>query len=227
MISWGPEGATGDTLAEPVYDFKEWKIIARQEGGGTSTSSVPFSPQIEWNVSRSRVIVSGVSDEYSFELLFPDGSRTVIKRDYDPVPVDPDEAAWHKKADTISMRSAQPGWAWNGPAIPRYKAAFDGLYPDLSNRVWVHRPGPGVIQPDGVEDPIEGSRWWLAPYWVDSHIVDVFEVEGRLLGEVDMPPGFRFSPMPYIKNDMLIAVSQADDGTPFVKRYRLVGPDSR
>jgi len=27
MISWGPEGAQGDTLAEPIYDFREWKLI--------------------------------------------------------------------------------------------------------------------------------------------------------------------------------------------------------
>ena len=227
VISWGPEGASGDTLAEPLYDFKEWKLIARQEGGGTSTSNVPFSPEVVWNASQSRIIVSGISDEYRFEVRFPDGRLNIIERDYDPVPVHPDEAAWLEKAETTNMRSSQPGWAWNGPAIPRHKAAYIDLYPDLSNRVWVQRPGPGVIMPDGVEDPVAGSRWWLAPYWVDSSIVDVFELEGKLLGEVEVPEGFLFDPPPFIKDDMVIAAMQAGDGTPYLKRYRLVLPDSQ
>jgi len=94
----------------------------------------------------------------------------IIERDYDPVPVDPAEAVWHEKAATTSMRTSQPGWAWNGPAIPRYKPVFDGLFPDLSGRIWVRRPGPGVIRPDGVKDPVEGMNWWFTPYWVDSNI---------------------------------------------------------
>ncbi len=81
--------------------------------------------------------------------------------------------------------------------------------------------------PDGVADPVEGSRWWLAPYWVDSSIVDVFELGGKLLGEVEMPEGFLFDPPPFIKDDMVIAALQTGDGTPYLKRYRLVLPDSQ
>jgi len=61
----------------------------------------------------------------------------------------------------------------------------------------------------------------------DLNIVDVFEMGGKLLGEVEMPEGILFDPPPFIKDDMVIAVMQTGDGTPFVKRYRLVVPDSQ
>ncbi|MFC1559109.1 6-bladed beta-propeller [Gemmatimonadota bacterium] len=225
MISWGLEGALGDTFAQPVYDWNPRKLVAHQEGGGTSTNNVPFFPRIYWNMSRERAIVSGLATEYRFEVRHPDGRMVVIERDYEPVPVDPDEALWHERAQTANMRNNQPGWAWNGAPIPRAKSAYDGLYPDLSDRIWVTRPGPGEIHPDGVENPLrDEGDWWRNPYWVDTYLLDVFESAGRYLGEVDIPDGFSFDRMPYIRNDMVIALVEDEYGTPYVKRFRLVLP---
>jgi len=227
MISWGPEGALGDTFAQPEYEWNPRKLVAQSpDGGGTSTSQTPFFPEIVWYMSSNRVIVSGLATEYRFEVRHPDGRMVVIEREYEPVAVDPAESRWYFDANTANMRSTQPGWAWNGAPIPGHKAAYDGLYPDLNNRVWVRRPGPGVIQPEGVSDPLRDERsWWRNPYWVDSYLVDVFEFEGRYLGEVDIPDGFNFDRMPYIRDEMVIALVEGADGTPYVKRYRLVRPD--
>ena len=71
---------------------------------------------------------------------------------------------------------------------------------------------------------------WVGERSVEGNvttIVDVFELEGKLLGEVEMPEGFLFDPPPFIKDDMVIAVMQTGDGTPYLKRYRLVLPDSQ
>jgi hypothetical protein len=225
MISWGLEGALGDTFAQPEYEWNPRKLVAHSPGGGTSTNNVPFFPEIVWNMSWNRVIVGGLATEYRFEVRYPDGRMIVIERDYEPVPVDPEESDWYERAMTANMRNTQPGWAWNGAPIPRNKPAFDGLCPDLSDRVWVRRPGPGVIRPDGVEDPLEDDRnWWRDPYWVDTYLVDVFEFEGHYLGEVEIPDGFRFRPLPYIKDDMVIALVESEDMIPRVKRFRLVLP---
>jgi hypothetical protein len=225
MISWGPNGALGDTFAQPEYDWNPRKLVAHSPDGGTSTSQTPFFPEIVWNMSPERVIVSGLATEYRFELRYPDGRMTVIERDYEPVPVEPAESRWYFESRTAGMRNNQPGWAWNGPPIPNHKAAYDGLYPDRSRRTWVRRPGPGVIRPDGVADPLNDERsWWRDPYWVDSYIVDVFEFDGRFLGEIDIPDGFNFDRKPYIEDDMVIALVEGANGVPFVKRYRLVLP---
>ncbi len=228
MISGGPEGAQGDTFAQPEYDWNPRKLVAHPPGGGTSTNDVPFFPEIVWNMSWNRVVVSGLATEYRFEVRHPDGGMVVIERDYDPVLVDPEESRWHERAQTASMRSNQPGWAWNGAPIPKHKAAYDGLYPDLSDRVWVRRPGPGVIRPDGVADPLrDEGNWWRDPYWVDTYIVDVFEFDGRFLGEVEIPDGFSFDRMPHIRGEMVIALVEDEDGTPYVKRFRLVLPEGQ
>jgi hypothetical protein len=54
--------------------------------------------------------------------------------------------------------------------------------------------------------------------------VDVFDMEGRYLGEVDLPEHFRSSPQPVIDGDLVIAYLEDEEGVPSVKRYRLVVP---
>ncbi len=225
-ISWGPEGALGDTLAEPEVDFEEWQLIAQSSDHGTSVNTVPFSPGANWTWSRDRKIIGGVSEQYRFEVRWPDGRIVVIERDYVPVPVDPDEARWHERAETAGLRGVQPGWAWNGKQIPAHKPPFDYFTADRSGRIWVQRPGPGRRVEGGVEDPLSSSAsgWYRNPLWVNTWMVDVFTCEGEFLGEVDLPAGFNFSPEPYIQDDIVIAYFEDDEGLPHIKKYRLVMP---
>ncbi len=223
MISWDAAGAAGDTLARPDYDFEPWIIVARGEHG-SNTNRVPFSPQIVWNTSPDRIIVSGVSSHYRFEIRRPDGTMTVVEHSGELVPVQPEEARWHEQARIANLRRTQPGWAWNGPPIPDHKPAYEELYPDRSGRIWVLRSGPGIIHEDGVRDPLAGGSFWLDPYWTDSWLLDVFDTDGRFLGSVEVPGGFRSFPAPYIQDDMIIAHIEGADGVPRVKRYRLLWP---
>jgi hypothetical protein len=223
MVSWGPKGSSGDTLACPEYDFKPWRIVARSERG-TNSNSVPFSPDVVWAVSRDRITISGISSEYRFEIRHPDGTMTVVENSAELVPVLPEESRWHEQARIANLRRTQPGWVWNGPPIPPHKPAYEELYPDLSGRIWILRPGPGMTHENGVRNPLEGGSFWLAPYWTDSWLLDVFAIDGRFLGPVEVPEGFRSFPSPYIKDDMVIAHIEGTDGVPRVKRYRLVLP---
>jgi hypothetical protein len=75
-----------------------------------------------------------------------------------------------------------------------------------------------------VEDPFEENGWWRNPLWRDAHIYDLFDRDGRYLGEVDVPEGFRTGPRPYIKGDVVVALVEDDEGIPYVKRFRLVEP---
>jgi len=227
-IAWGPEGALGDTLAEPEVDFQQWQLVAQDPGGdGTSVNNVPFSPGTHWTYSRDRKIIGGVSEEYRFEVRWPDGRVFIVERDYDPVPVAPEEALWHERAETANMRGTQPGWAWNGKQIPAHKPPFDFFTADRSGRIWVQRVGPGRRVEGGVEDPLANSNldWYRNPLWVDTWRADVFTCEGEFLGEVDLPTGFSFTPEPYIEGDMVIAYFEDDEGLPHITKYRLVLPD--
>ena len=224
LVGYGPEGASGDTIAQPHYDFREWRIIARSEGNGTSVNMVPFSPQIHWAVGGNGTSASGVSEDYRIDVQRTDGSRMTIIWDYEPVGVQRAEADWWERAETANMRGMQEGWAWNGPGIPATKPAYDRLQPDLNGRIWVRRVGPGIKLPGCAEDPFEDSGWYRNPCWRDEYVYDLFDVDGRYLGEVDAPDGFRLSPRPYIKDNLVIALVEDEEGVPYVKRFRLEAP---
>jgi len=224
MIGCGPQGAEVDTIHAPVFDFKPWNIVGRSENS-TSVNNVPFSPNVTWVMAPDRLMIGGISDNYRFEVRRVDGSVTVIEKNWEPVPVLPEEANWHERAATANMVRQFPGWAWNGPAIPGHKPAFYRLLADLSGRIWVLRPGPGQRQEGGVEDPLEDPQWWRNPYWIDTQTLEVFEIEGQYLGEVEMPEGLSFSPRPHVEGDMFVGYVEDGEGVPYVKRFRLLLPD--
>jgi hypothetical protein len=225
QVAWGPEGVLGDTLAPPRYGFEPWIISALSaDGRGGNYSRVPFAPDLEWNVGCDRVMVSGVSADYRFEIRRPDGRVVVAERSRALVGVQPAEAAWNERAALRNMRQTQPGWAWNGPAIPDHKPAYQVLWPDLSDRVWVVRPGVGREDSTGVEDPLVDPDWYYRRRWHDTLLLDVFDLDGRYLGEVEAPEGLRFSPEPYIRGEDVVAYHEGADGMPRIKRYRLVLP---
>ena len=226
MVGYGPGGAAIDTLAPPEYGFDPPRLPARGERS-SSNNPVPFSPRVVWTMSPTRAVVSGISESYRFELRQPDGSITVIeKAPWDPVPVEEDEARWHRKFLILMNRLVEPGWVWRGPPVPGHKPAYSQFVCDRNHRIWIIRPGPGERVEGGTEDSPDVMDFWRNPLWRDTVLVDVFEESGRYLGRVKPPPGIRFFlPQAYIDGDMVIAVVEAADGVSYVKRFRLLLPE--
>ena len=223
MMLCGPEGTMSDTVHAPVYDFKPWEIVGRSENN-TSVNRVPFSPDMAWAMTVDGSIVGGVSDSYRFEIQRPDGTTVMVERVCELIRVLPEEGRWHRDAAAANMVNQFPGWAWNGREVPGSKPAFARFVPDRSGRVWVLRQGPGRRVEGGIEDPFEEEQWWSNPLWRDTQLVDVFDMEGRYLGEVDLPDDIRFRPQPVIDGDMVVCYTEDEEGVPYVKRFRLVLP---
>jgi len=226
IVAFGPQGATGDTLPIPRYDFRNMWVTAVEEGAGLNATQVPFTPSVVWAFGPDGTIASGVGTSYRIEVRRPDGSILGIERRADPVPVQPGEHSWWEACTTAGMRQAQPGWAWNGPLIPSTKPPFDDLLVDPAGRVWVRRPGPGVTFKGRLADPYQNpTQAFLNPYWGDVPTVDVFDFEGRYLGEVALPKGIGWqppmSPRLYVDGELVVALVEGEDGTPTVRRYRL------
>lgn len=224
MMRCGPEDALSDTIHAPEFDFKPWTIEGRSENS-SAINRVPFSPDMAWVVAVDGSVVGGVSESYRFEIHRPDGTTVVVERVCEPVRVLPEEGRWHRDVATANMVNMFPGWVWDGRGIPGSKPAFVGFLPDRSGRIWVRRQGPGKRIEGGVENPLEESGWWSNPLWRDTQLVDVFDMEGRYLGEVDLPEGFRFRPEPHIEGEMVVAYVEDEEGIPYVKRYRLELPE--
>lgn len=51
-------------------------------------------------------------------------------------------------------------------------------------------------------------------------------MNGRYLGRVDVPDKLLPRPVPFINGDLFLGVVEDEDGTPYVKRYRLQLPAS-
>ena len=226
MIHFSPAGdAKNDTIRAPEFDFEEWRIIGRSENG-TSSNDVPFAPDSHWSMAVNRAMVAGVSTDYSFRVLFPDGRSTLIeKADWDPVPVKRDEAAWFREAATLNMRSQFEGWSWNGPGIPDHKPAYGSLVPDRSERIWVGREGEGQKVEGCDEDPEEWMDYYREPCWTAETHWDLFRMSGEYLGEVEVPDGLSISSRSWIQGEDVVSIyTDPESGVPYVKRYRLVTP---
>ena len=225
MARMGPEGAIGDTIYGPEFDFEEWEVEVRAEDDDQiSIDLVPFSPEEMWVLSPGGAVIGGISEEYRFEIHGGEGRITVVEKSWERIPVDPGEARWYRNRLIADFRTVLPGWAWNGREIPRHKPAFAQLIPDQSNRIWVRRQGPGINIEGCDENPEDSSEFLRNPCWKDSFTFDVFDLNGQYLGEVDVPDGLLPRPEPFIEGDMMVALLQDEEGVQYVKRYRLVLP---
>jgi hypothetical protein len=221
------ESEEGEPIRPPELDFEEMRIEARREGS-TSINSVPFAPSSSWTLAPSGAVIAGVSTDYTFEIHYPDGRVTRVEKAWRPVPVEPAEAAWQKRRATANMRSTDPEWVWNGPEVPTTKPAFSSFLADHAGRIWVNRPGAGYhTEGECLENPSidEVSEAYSEPCWREHSTWDVFDEEGRYLGDADLPEGIQMYPAPHIDDTVFLSAFQDDLGIVLVKRYRIVLPE--
>ena len=84
-------------------------------------------------------------------------------------------------------------------------------------------PEPGSTKGKTRQLLIVSPGYWRAGD-AKKYSFDVFDLEGRFLGAVDAPEGFQYLTDPFIRDDMVLALVQSDEGVQYVKRYRLVTP---
>ena len=207
------EGPTGDPVMIPEFPV---------EGVSSSGGAGRFGPRMVWDMSASGTMLLGTSDRYRFERREPDGNRTVVKKNWDRVPVHEQEAAYFRRLSTVFERPAPP--------MPDAKPAFLALLGAPTGETWVLRQGPGIKIPDCNDRPESAEQALAAdPCWQDSLFFDVFDGAGRFLGRIDLPeemrdPMSRWALRPHFERDRVNAIVMDDAGTLRVKRYRLATP---
>jgi hypothetical protein len=226
MVACAPDGSPADTLAIPQLPFQPLELIMRTTMSSTGVL-IPYSPERIWAMTPEGGLLAGTSDRYRFELRRADGSELAVEKYWEPrVPVLPEEAAWYRGKMTATMLREDPDWTWNGPEVPDHKPAFEYLFADPAGRIWVVRSGPGRKLEGGVQEPQDWRDYFLKPAWEDTWLLDVFGPDGRFLGPVEVPEGMQFQPRPCVQGDCLFALFTDPDGSPLVKGYRLLIPDS-
>ncbi len=228
MTPYDINGVAGEPVLLPDPDERA-EVLEARAGDTTRSAVVPFHPRTVVAFAPTGSLMVGEGDTYRFEIRHPDGRRTNIERRWEPVRVGTDEAAAHEQAVLRYLRDMQPDWRWSGPPIPDVKPALSRIVPAASGETWVFRRGPATLDPECDEASFDLDG--VAHCWRERRLIDVFDTDGRYLGEVEMPPGlfsgprpFTNEPMPFIHGADVIARVEDGAGTVMVKRYRLVLP---
>jgi sugar lactone lactonase YvrE len=210
---FAPDGTPGDTLIAPQWQIKP-SLVTGQKEGNSSAYSVPFARGASWDMSPLGYFVGGASHIYRIT-LFRTGAPLVIERDIAPVAVQSQEAADKKQEITDQMRRNFGDWSWNGPDIPATKPPFTDIAVGDDGRVWVLLSQGGRREQN--TDPSKPATW------SEPVVYDVFEPDGRYLGQVTTPDGFKQYPEPVFRGDTVWAGFENADGVVYVKRYELSG----
>jgi len=216
---WGPEGKTGEDRVRPEIDYQRPTLEV-----GTRQTSMPMSPEVVTQFAPFGAWITGVSDEYRFEIRHFDGRVTVVERRVDRVSMSDEEREWRMKSTTASFRAREPDWSWNGPRIAQHLPTFGEFNVDRENRIWVLTLAPSTPVPGCDPDPQPGEG--SVPCWLLAYRPDVFAIDGKYLGPVELPAEIAGSRLfdAYISERDLITSMQDEAGTIMVKRYRLVLP---
>jgi hypothetical protein len=217
----GLDGMIGDPILVPTLGYESEGVRVNER----ARLNVPFAPRFSWAMSPSGAIVAGITSEYRFEIHHPDGSVTVVERDGDAIPVDPDEREWQRRSTVRGGRNFQEGWQWDGAEIPDTMPAWSTLKVDADGRVWVRRNGPRIRVEDCDPDPMEVVNGRPRPCWRSDAVYDVFGEDGRFLGAVSLPVASLNLRTAYISGTTVLAQYENEAGVGMVKRYRLVLPE--
>jgi hypothetical protein len=214
LVRISPDGIPMDTLPVPTSSFEAPSLEARAEGG-SSRMAVPFSPTESWAFHPDGYFVHGVSSSYELTLLKP-GAALRIQRVTEPIPVLRGERREEGARVTRSLRRTDPSWRWTGPDVPDEKPPYRGLYVGKDGRVWVMLHQRGVEGDDPLYDPTSPSA--TEDRWKEPLAFDVFEPDGRYLGQVGGPMGLG----PFVfDGDRVWAVSRDELGVQSVVRFRV------
>jgi hypothetical protein len=225
FVRFGSDGQPGDTIPYPTSERRPPRLTAEFTDGDNRSSSstgVPFWPELVSTLSLDGEFVIGDAERYSIDV--PRGAGVLrIQRDADPVSVSAGERANQRARITHNMRQTEPGWDWDGPAIPDTKPIFQNMMMDKDGRLWVHLyaeaeriPDDEIDRPDPASDdppPLE---------WREPTRFDVFDTDGTYLGPIEAPRGFARSPRPAIEGDRVWAVVRDELDVPYVVRFRIV-----
>ena len=217
-----PSGELLDTLAAPTWDYEIPQVTASRERS-SSSSQVPFTPDMTWTFSPHGYFVGGLTTEYRVELFRTDAPHLRIEREWTPVSVKSAEAEERRRRITQRFERRFGGWRWNGPGIPDTKPPYSSLFVDFDGRVWVVLSQEGVAtmtEDEAREEERVSGRVPLR--YEEPPVFDVFGADGRYLGVVRPPTSMQVDPEPLARGDTLWAVVRDELDVPSIVRFRMV-----
>jgi hypothetical protein len=225
-IRYREDGTVIDTLRAPEWKDPLEPLVAAA-GGARVSMPVPFAPRRFATLSPLGHFVTGYPARYAVEIHRPGQPVVSIRREVKLEPVSRAERNAERNRVFERMRRTDPQWDWNGPDIPDTKPLYGGLDVGLDGRIWVavipevSQQGGGIsFSFGGGRGAPSGRRSSRAPEGPPPApaLYDVFEPDGRYLGQVRVPE--KVSTV-LRRGDHIWAIHLDEDDVPRIKRYRI------
>lgn len=223
MTPYALDGTVGEMLEVPLGDFQR-ETVEVTIGTSRASMPVPFAPAQVWTMLPDGSFAVGVSDSYSFEIHHPDGTRTRVVKDYEPVPIDPGEITLQQRSVRIVINGQTPEMDWSGMEPPEHKPAYDSFIATQDNRLLVLRSGPATVDPACLEPDITSQDIQAMDCTDGVTWGDLFEADGTFLGTFEVPDGVNLRGGVWIDGHTIWAPAQDDLGTVMVKQLRITPP---
>lgn len=194
-----------DSIADSIGRFPATEMYISRGGEGANRfitfSLVPFGLSTRVVAGGSRIFV-GNPERYLIQVYRPDGVlERSIRRPVEREPVAAQDVARlreHELGEAEPRFRPQVEAKWANAPVAAFKPAFARMTVDAEGALWVE--GPRVLESD------------------TGH-ADVFDREGRLLGQIPLPAAFRITE---IGPEYVLGVARdADTGLEQVRLYRL------
>ena len=195
-----------DTVAIPEASVeREAFTHVRDLGGGRSSSiaeSIPFQGSFDWHFSPIGNLWTLTTKEYELVELSPVGETLRrVSKEHDLIPVSEKEMAGvREEFQWFINLGGMVDWS----RIPNSKPAVVSFFCDDEGNLWVKRE---AVMPED-----------------EGRLFDLFDPEGRYLGEVRLPFTLQSDPEPIVRDRMLYGVTTDELGAPNVVRARIEMP---
>ena len=201
MVRHGPDLQPIDSVAPPEYPGEREYYELRNDDNWMMTG-VPFTPSLEWRLGRDGSYWAGLTGEYRiFQLSWSGDTLRSIRREYAPLPVtSTDLDAARDRLEWFVEAGGKVDWS----RIPATKPAFEEFVLDDAGYLWVQM----VAAPE-----------------MEGRLFDVFDPEGRYLGEVQAPYPVELYPAPIFRDGYMYAITEDELEVPFVVRARIERPE--
>lgn len=196
-----------DSFPLPSASGPETTFQIDGEGGSRLFLSIPFAPGELWAYDGDDGLWIASGDHYRiYHRSFRGDTLRIVERARSPDRVTEADAqraiedqGGRERLGTDAIRELRS-------RIPDTKPHFSALLTDEQGFLWVARSAPGV--------PGERSS-------SSQSVFDIFDPEGRFLGELEVPIGLR--PLPRVVGTSLVGVLHDEFEVPHVVVYRLEG----
>jgi len=173
--------------------------------GGSIAAAIPYQGAFDWLFGvNGNLWTLSITSTNSYELKEITSGGTVVRiatRELSPIPVTSAERA--QVREDLSWFTNQGGTI-DLDRVPSYKPVVTSFFSDDTGNLWIERAAVSVDQTDS--------------------LFDVFNADGKLLGEVQAPFSLRMNPAPIVKDQLLYGITTDADGGSVIVRAKVTKP---